>query len=244
MDRKAFARLVDKYRQRYITAGIKAEDDQEMEGRFEVRERGDRHEARLTGVMDEWFGFDVEAMIQALDRANPTALDLVISSPGGQLTAGLTLYDYLRNRMGSGMELTARVEGIAASAATLPLVAADVRTASESGQVMVHAAAGGLIAYGAKKDLEAAFRRTMAAFDAAESSMLSAYNSRVEGFDDQWVKDGEDHFFMGQAAVDAGLLTGLAGAEDEEEDEEPSLEAMAIAASLIRGGLTRGQRAG
>ena len=232
--REILARLIEAYRTRFEAVGI-AEADQEYDSTYEVAQDGDRHRARLSGVMDGMFGFDVQAFIRALDAGKPTALDLVISSPGGSLQDGLALYDHLRSRVRNGMELTARVEGIAASAATFPLLAADTRTASESAQVMVHAASGGFIAYGGRDEIEKAAAQALAAFDAAESSMRSIYKERVTGFTNDWL-DGADHYFMGQDAVENGLLTGIEGNQTK---PQPSAEAFHIAASVIQNNYKR-----
>lgn len=62
-------------------------------------------------------------------------IDLEINSYGGDVFAGIAIYNMLR---ASGKKINAKVMGIAASAASLILMAGDTRTIPENGMVMVH----------------------------------------------------------------------------------------------------------
>src|SRR5690554_2512985 len=58
-----------------------------------------------------------------------------INSPGGSVTDAMAIYDALRSHKG---KVTARVDGLAASAATLVMLAADESEMAKHSLLMVH----------------------------------------------------------------------------------------------------------
>lgn len=66
-------------------------------------------------------------------------LEVVIDSPGGAVDDGLTIYDALRTH---SAKVTTNVIGIAASMASVLMLAGDERQIAENGRVMVHRATG------------------------------------------------------------------------------------------------------
>ena len=93
---------------------------------------------RVQGPLDDWFGFDVRALIAELDEASPDSIHLLIESPGGFLDDGLALYSDLRARARDGATVTAEARGVVASAAVLPFLAADRRAMSTGTQMLIH----------------------------------------------------------------------------------------------------------
>lgn len=117
--------------------------------------------------------FELDGEINAGDASRfaefaakaPDALDLYINSPGGDAAEGAALMAIVE-RHGS---VTARVQGIAASAATLPMVAARQVIIHQSAMVMIHepSAWGG----GTADEL----RRTAATLDKMSETYGQAY---------------------------------------------------------------------
>lgn len=86
-------------------------------------------------LRDEPFCVETD-VLKAIREANPDeAIELVIDSLGGSLTAGIAIYRALKNHPGS---VTAKVEGYAASAASIVMCAADQIEVYNSSLIMIH----------------------------------------------------------------------------------------------------------
>jgi ATP-dependent Clp protease protease subunit len=106
-------------------------------------------------------------------------IELSIHSPGGNLLDGLAMYNALKDHPA---KITAKVEGIAASAASFVLMAADVISMPEDAFLMVHNAQGG--AFGESRDL-----RDMAdIMDRLQNSIVNIYQQRT-GLDPAEIAD-------------------------------------------------------
>ncbi|WP_020481092.1 head maturation protease, ClpP-related [Methylomonas sp. MK1] len=115
--------------------------------------------------------------IQAL--GNVTTIELHIHSPGGNLLDGLAIYSTLRNHPA---KVLGHVDGLAASAASIILMAADRITMPEDAYLMIHNAQGG--AFG-----DAAELRDMAALmEKLQGSAADIYVRRT-GLDRQTILD-------------------------------------------------------
>ncbi len=108
------------------------------------------------------------------------SLSLYISSPGGVVRDGLTIYSDLTRRSG---EVTAHVHGIVGSIASIILMAADKIKVAQSAQIMIHDPLGpGAIVYGHADELReaAAENEKMAAIlDGIRDSMADVYADRT-----------------------------------------------------------------
>ena len=109
--------------------------------KWEVRNEADGGEQRvlrLEGVIaeDSWFNDDVtpEAFRQELESGSGD-ISLVISSPGGDCVAASRIYTMLRDYPG---QVFVRVDGIAASAASVVAMAGDEVLMSPTSLLMVH----------------------------------------------------------------------------------------------------------
>lgn len=198
-------------------------------------EKGGKAQLRINGVFDDWFGFDVAAVVSDLDAMAPTDLTMLITSPGGSIFDANALYSDLRRRVGNGMALRAEVQGIAASAAVMPLLAADERVVDGASQIMVHRVMGSLFAFGNLEDLKSAYDEINKRLKAAQSTLNNVYPQRtgqpastVAG----WF--AKETWFDPDAAIEAGIATKMA--EEEFTDgtvDEISQEVVNFAAGLI-----------
>ncbi|OQW67183.1 MAG: Clp protease [Proteobacteria bacterium ST_bin11] len=110
---------------------------------------------------------------------NVTTLELNIHSPGGSLLEGLAIHSALKNHPA---KVLGHVDGLAASAASIILMAADRITMPEDGFIMIHNAQGG--AYG-----DAAELRDMAALmEKLQGTAVDIYVRRT-GLDRQTIVD-------------------------------------------------------
>ncbi len=79
--------------------------------------------------------------LESLKAEGCTKMDIVINSPGGYLFEASGIFDLIR---GSGMDSTAKIYGVSASAATYIACACNRVFISENSRYMVHRAQGGV----------------------------------------------------------------------------------------------------
>lgn len=115
---------------------------------------GQPNTLRLEGPIAEesWWGDEVTpAQFRADLAAHPGDLTVYINSPGGDVVAGSLIYSMLREHNG---KITVRIDGLAASAASVVAMAGDRVEMAPTAYMMIHNAA--TIALGNKADMQAA----------------------------------------------------------------------------------------
>lgn len=160
-----------------------------------------------TRPVDWWTGEPVQGDFIVVDEfledieglKDKTKITVHINSGGGDLYAGLAIYNRLK-------ELPAEIitvnDGLAASAASVVFQAGDTRKVNASSTVMVHQAAGGLYGYYQVADLEKVINQ----LDSCNKAAINVY-AEAGGADKDALKallDAES-WLVGQEAVDAGL---------------------------------------
>lgn len=99
---------------------------------------------RLYDVIDSWGGFwgvsaaDIASVLDQLPEG--TQLELHLNSPGGEATEGIAISNLLRQYPA---KVTAIVDGLAASAASMVAMGANELVMAPSSQLMIHDASGG-----------------------------------------------------------------------------------------------------
>ncbi|TKC83842.1 Clp protease ClpP [Trinickia terrae] len=136
----------------------------------ENAEGGKVAEIRIYSEIGFW-GVDAERFIAQLDAAAADASSIVvaINSMGGDVFDAFTIYNALRRYKG---KVKGRVDGIAASAASLVLMACDEIEMPENAMLMIHHPH--TIAAGEADD----FRRIADLLDNASAGILAAYVNR------------------------------------------------------------------
>ena len=133
------------------------------------------------------------------------SLTLNLDSPGGDCNDGLTIYDAIK---ASGASVTVNVIGLAASMASVIMLAADAGKIRiyENARVMIHRVTGG--AFGNTDDLAAAAQLTKQ----FEDRIVSLYVART-GKDEAEIRDMMKAqlgtWFFGQEAVEAGFADSV-----------------------------------
>lgn len=115
---------------------------------------GQPNTLRLEGPIAEesWWGDEVTpAQFRADLSAHPGDLTVYINSPGGDVVAGSLIYSMLKEHEG---QITVRIDGLAASAASVVAMAGDRVEMAPTAYMMIHNAA--TIAMGNKADMQAA----------------------------------------------------------------------------------------
>ena len=114
-----------------------------------------RGELFLYGEISDssWFGDEVTPAQFQKDLSalgDIKSLDVFINSPGGDVFAGITIYNMLKRH---SAEITVHVDGLAASAASVVAMAGDRIVMPKSATMMIHNAWS--FAYGNKTDMRA-----------------------------------------------------------------------------------------
>lgn len=153
------------------------------------------------------YGVSTKSFIAALRAAGDAKkITLNLDSPGGACNDGFTIYDAITATKAT---ITANVIGLAASMASVIMLAAKTIRIAENGRVMIHRVTGG--AYGNADDLDAAAEVTKK----FEDRIVALYVKRTGKAEDairEFMKADLGTWFFGQEAVDAGfadeLITG------------------------------------
>jgi len=92
-------------------------------------------------IYDEiwWLGVNAQDLVADLDTISAPRIRVEINSPGGDVFDGIAIYNALRNHPA---HVTTRVDGLAASIASIIAQAGDTRLIQATGQLMIHNAWG------------------------------------------------------------------------------------------------------
>lgn len=164
---------------------------------------------RMYGPIDSWGGYwgistkDVSEVLDGLPDS-VTQIILRINSPGGEVFEGVSILNMLRAHSAS---VTAVVDGLAASAASVIAAGCDETVMSPGTQMMIHSPS--TIVWGDASDM----RKTAEVLDGIEESIISIY--RAKAGESAW---GEllaaETWYTAESAVEAGLADRVAVVKD------------------------------
>ena len=171
----------------------------------------------LYGPIDSWGGpwgisaGEVAAALNALP-AGTTDITLRINSPGGEVFEAVAIVNLLRDH---NARITARVDGLAASAASFLAVAADELVMGGNTELMIHDAWG--LAIGNAD----AMRSYADLLDSTSENIASMYDAKAGGGTAQW-RDymKAESWFTADEAVELGLADSVNTGKAEEADTE------------------------
>jgi ATP-dependent protease ClpP protease subunit len=155
--------------------------------------------------------WDVEALdvARAVEALDVDEITVRINSPGGDVFDGVAIYNLLKSHKA---EITTVVDGVAASIASLIMLAGDVVEMSPSSMVMVHEA--WMVAMGNKRELREA-SDLLAKIE--NSTIIPAYQERTGLTRDEIVAMVEATTWLSaEEAVEMKFADGIHGAEREE----------------------------
>ena len=170
---------------------------------------------------DPWTGEPLSGNFIAADEfledlesvRNASRITVHLNSAGGDLYAGLAIYNRLKELSGEVITVN---DSLAASAASLIFQAGDVRKMHTSSTLMAHGVSGMLFGFYDIDDLKALTKQ----FEAHNKAIVNVYATAM-GVDaaeaKQFVK-GET-WLTGQEAIDKGLADELIEEEQEEEGQ-------------------------
>jgi ATP-dependent protease ClpP protease subunit len=169
----------------------------------------DRAEVMIYGDIGAGFFFDgvtaedIHAAIGAL--APGAAIDLRINSFGGHVHEGIAMHTLLARHEG---KVTAHIDGVAASAATIPAMAADEIVIARGGTMMIHEASGG--AMGRAHELRAAAEGT----ELHNKQMADLYAARTgQSVDEIRAAMAKTTWYGTDAAIEVGLADRIGDRE-------------------------------
>lgn len=151
----------------------------------------------------DWYGIEntsVSDVVNELPTDN-SPVEVIINSPGGMVDAGSEIYSQLKDY---GGEVTAKIFAMAASAASVLAMGADIILIAPPAQMMIHNVSGGVTGD----------YRTMQ----KEATVLENYNNAIANA--YVLKTGKTHdeiiqlmnqetFFTAQQAVEEGFADGV-----------------------------------
>jgi ATP-dependent protease ClpP protease subunit len=164
----------------------------------------------LYDAIGEW-GVTAQDFVDALRGVVTGTITMYVNCEGGEVFDGLAIYEALRRHPAN---VTAFVDGIAASAASFVVMAADRIVMAERARMMIHDAHG--IAMGNARDM-----RSMAdLLDNLSDTIADIYAERAKGTRDDWraamqAADGgpDGTWYDARAAVKAKLADEMIGGE-------------------------------
>jgi ATP-dependent protease ClpP protease subunit len=174
----------------------------------------------LYGPIDSWggpWGISAGEVAQALNAlpSGTTDITLRINSPGGEVFEAVAITNLLRDH---SARITARVDGLAASAASFLAVSADELVMGGNTELMIHDAWG--LAIGNAEDM----RSYAQLLDSTSDNIASMYDAKAGGGTAQW-RDymKAESWFTAEEAVELGLADSVnTGQADDTAAVEPA----------------------
>ena len=173
---------------------------------------------------DTWFGDEITPALfrDELSKINGN-LTVWLNSPGGDCFAASQIYTMLRNHKG---KVTVKIDGIAASAASVVAMAGDETLISPTGMLMCHNPM--TIAEGNKADMEKAIEL----LEEVKESIINAYAGKSGLSRNKIAKLMDEKTWMNaEKALQWGFVDGILFSdkdkpfpEEEESEEEEELE--------------------
>ena len=149
-------------------------------------------------------GVSADDFIRELASIKASKITMRVNSPGGDVFDGIAIFNAIARHKA---EVTAYVDGIAASAASFIVMAADTAVMSPHSQMMIHEAHG--LALGPADDM----RKMAGILDKSSDNIAAIYAKRAGGTVAAWrAKMRDETWFSDQEAVAAGLADRVDGA--------------------------------
>lgn len=187
---------------------------------------GGQAEVYLYDMIGEW-GITADAFVTELRAVPARNIELHVNCEGGEVFDGLAIYEAIRQHPA---EVTAYVDGLAASAASFIVQAADRRVMARNARMMIHDAHGLTIG-------NAADMREMAdLLDDLSNNLADIYADRAGGTVEQWraamrgpngASDGT--WYSAEAAVNAGLADEVAARPERAPKDQVDTAVLAVA---------------
>ena len=173
----------------------------------------------VSGPIETNMANTIVAQLLFLESENPNAdISLYINSPGGDCVAAAQIYNMLMDYKGN---VTVKIDGIAASAASVVAMAGDETLIAPTGMLMIHNPS--TVAFGNKE----AMQKAIELLDEVKESIINAYEEK-SGLSRSKIARmmDEETWLNAKKAQSLGLVDGIlfAGSAPQpkpDEDEKP-----------------------
>lgn len=120
-------------------------------------------------------GITAKSFAEELKKVPKAAkeIHLRVNSPGGSVFDGMSIYELLRKEAKNGRKITAYVDGMAASIASIIIMAADEIVVGDGSMVMIHKPMSGI--FGNSMEME----KMISVLDKIEEQMISVYAKKT-----------------------------------------------------------------
>ena len=179
---------------------------------------------------DSWFGDEVTPAIFRDELMKGEGnITVWINSPGGDVFAAAQIYNMLMDYKGN---VTVRIDGLAASAASMIAMAGTTVEMSPVGMLMIHNPSTAVI--GNTKEMQAAIQM----LDEVKESILNAYELKT-GQSRQQLSDLMDaeSWMNAKKAVELGFADKILFANEDEEKQSEGVEAMLFSQRAVTNSL-------
>lgn len=179
---------------------------------------------------DSWFGDEITPAIFRDELMKGEGnITVWINSPGGDVFAAAQIYNMLMDYKGN---VTVRIDGLAASAASVIAMAGTTVEMSPVGMLMVHNPSTAVI--GNTKEMQAAIQM----LDEVKESILNAYELKT-GQPRQQLSDLMDaeSWMNAKKAVEMGFADKILFANENEEKQSEGVEAMLFSQRAVTNSL-------
>lgn len=158
----------------------------------------------LSGEVDMELAHKIIAQLLYLEAEDPTKpIDLIINSPGGEVTSGLAIYDTIR---GLSAPVNCICSGLTASIATVILIAAEKerRISQPHARILIHQPLGGI--RGQATDIDIHAREIIKTKRMINEMMAEATGQTVQKIEED---TNRDYWMSATEARDYGLVSKL-----------------------------------
>ena len=179
-------------------------------------------------VIDAWgwpWGISAKELRQTLDEIDATEIELHINSPGGDCSEGVAMMNHLRDHKA---RVTAHIDGLAASAATVVMLGADHISASPGALVMVHDASTVAVGDAEEMTTAAMFIEKVS----ANIATLYAVKTGKSAEDMRALMRPKDTWLTADEAVELGLVDDTNDAAPAEQTAQAKARALALIPNL------------
>jgi len=185
---------------------------------------GDVFQIWFNDLIDDWYGISSAMIVEALLTASGRDVLVHLNSPGGMVFEGLSIHSAFKQYAGT---VTMRVEGLAASAASFVMLAADEVIIEPNAMVMIHDAWDVTIGGPAEH------QKALDLLHKISDNIASMYAEKSGGKAEDWrALMTAETWYTGSEALDAGLVDSVSDTvEPAEETAAAKLDWSGIFAS-------------
>ena len=203
----------DYYKNNYEMAGLDVPNwvlkQEAPDTNLEIKEIAeDSIDVRLNGPIDDVYGINVSEVISKLDEHKGKNLNLTLTSPGGFLFDGLSLYGALSDWQNDGGRLQVRAQGLVGSAAAAAYLAADIenRTMSDASMYFLHGTQAMTLMAGNKESIKKHSEELYEMMDSTDRNLVNILKDRTDiphNNIDEWIDNQK--FLNKEESIEFGI---------------------------------------